>query len=205
MKWHCQRFVSGYFGAFQPISFHQCSRLAFDTSMTEVYNFLIWRHRWGHTAQSRNVGLKLSGPTWTHTALGWWRYEHCIKWQTVAKCTVIEILEYEPGSLLANYVSRDWSQTLMSEYIWPRNYSGIKLYFCWVVKISKLQIKQQYVLLCNVISRKYQTDSHNCLIDDMNFTDSVTISNICAGEPTLLEPSSPFRIHILVFELTLLL
>jgi len=73
------------------------------------------------------------------------------------------------------------------------------------MKISKLQIKQYDMLLCNVISRNHQTDSHNCLIDDMNLKDSVTISSICAGEQTLFEHSSPFRIQILVFELTLLL
>ena len=84
----------------------------------------------------------------------------------------------------------------MTEYIWPRNYSGIKLYFCWVVKISKLLIKQYDVLLCNIIPRNHQSDRHNCLIDDMNFKDPATISNVCACEQTVLELSSPFRIHI---------
>jgi len=80
------------------------------------------------------------------------------------------MFESKPGSMLINYVPRDWSQTFMTEYIWRRNYSGIKLYFCWVVKISKLPVKQYDVLLCNVISRNHQTDSHNChncLIDDI--------------------------------------
>lgn len=76
-----------------------------------------------------------------------------------------------------------------------------------IIILKKKSINHTAKYTSTIQQRNHQTDSHSCLIDEVNVKVPVSIPNIrvCVGEQTVFGPSLPFRIRILVFELTLLL